>query len=869
MIPVPKGCFRIQYLIHTYMDFRFLVAMAAVALSVFSSCTKDPLMMNGGGSSEGEAADFDDSAEIVPGWIRIKLADDSEPLRTGIFTRGGFDSGDVRLDELAAGLGATEIRRVFRDGGRFEERHRRYGLHLWYDIRIADEVPVSRARAEMVSLPGVDVVEPVYCVRLAEAHVVPDISDRLYRPFSEGEARPEPAPFNDPELSRQWHYNNDGSIEGSVAGADINLFKAWREIGAGRPEVVVAVIDGGIQYDHPDLAANMWTNEAEMNGTPGVDDDGNGYVDDIYGWNYYTDSGTITQHFHGTHVAGTVAAVNNNGIGVCGVAGGTGVGDGVRLMSCQNYDTDANGQEVGSVTEESFIYAADNGAVIAQCSWGYNGIETPLSMQRAIQYFIREAGTDENGVQTGPMKGGVVCFSAGNSSYSHVGNPGDMEEVVGVTAMGPDYKKAGYSNYGSAADLFAPGGASSANPEDPKQVYSTYINGGYAYLWGTSMACPHVSGVAALIVSYYGVDTPGFTAERCREILLRSFRPVGEYVAGEPYADGLGAGLVDASLILLENPGIKPGSVEELTLTPLPDGMAIAAAMPADGNGDAVSKIRLGYAPVNGDGTTGEWREETFPNIQPAGGIFTTELQLAAEETYRVRMSVEDRYGNVSDEVTDEATTLPHVNVAPSYRGIETQLFTSTGKGFSKTVALDSYFSDPDIPYGDELTFAFDDGEQEILEVVLEGAELLLTPIYKGQTEIVVTATDRAGESASGTFRVRIVSGDEPPAEPEPDPEPDPDPDPDPDPVPGFDGDTMVVVPNPVGEALTVYVPHVASMEGTATIYDAAARKVLETTITVDAEGKGTLQVGGLSPGAYSLSVEVGGKSSKVSFMKR
>ena len=796
MIPVPKGCFRIQYLIHTYMDFRFLVAMAAVALSVFSSCTKDPLMMNGGGSSEGEAADFDDSAEIVPGWIRIKLADDSEPLRTGVFTRGGFDSGDVRLDELAAGLGATEIRRVFRDGGRFEERHRRYGLHLWYDIRIADEVPVSRARAEMVSLPGVDVVEPVYRVRLAEAHVVPDISDRLYRPFSEGEARPEPAPFNDPELSRQWHYNNDGSIEGSVAGADINLFKAWREIGAGRPEVVVAVIDGGIQYDHPDLAANMWTNEAEMNGTPGVDDDGNGYVDDIYGWNYYTDSGTITQHFHGTHVAGTVAAVNNNGIGVCGVAGGTGVGDGVRLMSCQNYDTDANGQEVGSVTEESFIYAADNGAVIAQCSWGYNGIETPLSMQRAIQYFIREAGTDENGVQTGPMKGGVVCFSAGNSSYSHVGNPGDMEEVVGVTAMGPDYKKAGYSNYGSAADLFAPGGASSANPEDPKQVYSTYINGGYAYLWGTSMACPHVSGVAALIVSYYGVDTPGFTAERCREILLRSFRPVGEYVAGEPYADGLGAGLVDASLILLENPGIKPGSVEELTLTPLPDGMAIAAAMPADGNGDAVSKIRLGYAPVNGDGTTGEWREETFPNIQPAGGIFTTELQLAAEETYRVRMSVEDRYGNVSDEVTDEATTLPHVNVAPSYRGIETQLFTSTGKGFSKTVALDSYFSDPDIPYGDELTFAFDDGEQEILEVVLEGAELLLTPIYKGQTEIVVTATDRAGESASGTFRVRIVSGDEPPAEPEPDPEPDPDP------VPGFDGDTMVVVPNPVGEAL-------------------------------------------------------------------
>lgn len=845
---------------------RYFLSLFAVA-GILASCAKDPAVSGtapGGGNERNEEEYVGD---VVKGKIRIRLADNATALRTGAFTRGEADSGDPELDKLAAQLGATKIERVFGTDPRFTERHKKYGLHLWYDVTFDEDVPVSRAQSGFESLPGVAYVRPIYRIYPADGY------DTLYPAAvtdkSGWEGSTAEMPFDDPGLPMQWHYYNDGTLfntEGTVVaveGADVNLFKAWEMYGAGDPSVVVAVMDMGIQYDHPDLVANMWVNEGELNGEPNKDNDGNGIKNDIYGYNGLTRDGNIEPGSHGTHVAGTVAATNNNGIGVSGVAGGTGVGDGVRLMSCQNYDTDANGQEVGSVTEESFIYAADNGAVIAQCSWGYNGIETPLSMQRAIQYFIREAGTDENGVQTGPMKGGVVCFSAGNSSYSHVGNPGDMEEVVGVTAMGPDYKKAGYSNYGSAADLFAPGGASSANPEDPKQVYSTYINGGYAYLWGTSMACPHVSGVAALIVSYYGVDTPGFTAERCREILLRSFRPVGEYVAGEPYADGLGAGLVDASLILLENPGIKPGSVEELTLTPLPDGMAIAAAMPADGNGDAVSKIRLGYAPVNGDGTTGEWREETFPNIQPAGGIFTTELQLAAEETYRVRMSVEDRYGNVSDEVTDEATTLPHVNVAPSYRGIETQLFTSTGKGFSKTVALDSYFSDPDIPYGDELTFAFDDGEQEILEVVLEGAELLLTPIYKGQTEIVVTATDRAGESASGTFRVRIVSGDEPPAEPEPDPEPDPDP------VPGFDGDTMVVVPNPVGEALTVYVPHVASMEGTATIYDAAARKVLETTITVDAEGKGTLQVGGLSPGAYSLSVEVGGKSSKVSFMKR
>ena len=153
-----------------------------------------------------------------------------------------------------------------------------------------------------------------------------------------------------------------------------------------------------------------------------------------------------------------------------------------------------------------------------------------------------------------------------------------------------------------------------------------------------------------------------------------------------------------------------------------------------------------------------------------------------------------------------------------------------------------------------------------LVQELPDGAQPQLEQWLRQQKGAAVTlVTPRRGEKHD----LVLLAAKNAPPEPEPDPEPDPDPDPDPDPVPGFDGDTMVVVPNPVGEALTVYVPHVASMEGTATIYDAAARKVLETTITVDAEGKGTLQVGGLSPGAYSLSVEVGGKSSKVSFMKR
>ncbi len=132
--------------------------------------------------------------------------------------------------------------------------------------------------------------------------------------------------FNDPRLPEQWHYQNFGNISGTVAGADINLFPAW-EVTTGSPEVVVAIIDGGIDYTHEDLAANMCINEAELNGLPGVDDDGNGFVDDIYGFNFCTNSGEIYPHSHGTHVAGTVGAVNNNGIGVAGVAGGAGSKD--------------------------------------------------------------------------------------------------------------------------------------------------------------------------------------------------------------------------------------------------------------------------------------------------------------------------------------------------------------------------------------------------------------------------------------------------------------------------------------------------------------------------------------------------------------
>lgn len=142
----------------------------------------------------------------------------------------------------------------------------------------------------------------------------------------------------------------------------------------------MAVVDEGVAYNHPDLAANMWKNEKEIPGN-GIDDDGNGYVDDVYGYNFSMDEpqiswnklrasdGRTCDQGHGTHVAGVVAAVNNNNVGISGIAGGSGKGDGVRIMSCQIYSGGKNCTE--EYLAKAIRYAADNGASILQCSWGY------------------------------------------------------------------------------------------------------------------------------------------------------------------------------------------------------------------------------------------------------------------------------------------------------------------------------------------------------------------------------------------------------------------------------------------------------------------------------------------------------------------
>ena len=378
-------------------------------------------------------------------------------------------------------------------------------------------------------------------------------------------------PFNDPELEWQWHYYNDGTLSEDycVAGADINLLNAWKYT-AGDSRVIVAVCDGGIMTDHKDIKDNLWVNEAELNGVAGKDDDGNGYVDDVHGYNFCAKKGKVTADDHGTHVAGTISAVNNNGFAVCGIAGGTGNGDGVRLMSIQIFE--GNDGCYSSDIAKGVKYAADNGAVIINNSWGYEpGVyygdneyeQWDSVLKDAFIYFKNNARLE------GAMEGGLVVFAAGNETYAEASYPGAYRDYISVSAMSSDYKATYYTNYGPGVNICAPGGDATYAGWLTISSVSTTEKDGYEYMQGTSMACPHVSGCAALAVSYALKQGYTLTADELHRLILTSVHDINPYQNGtksifdwdtgsyydvslKPYIGKLGSGYIDAHLLLMQ-----------------------------------------------------------------------------------------------------------------------------------------------------------------------------------------------------------------------------------------------------------------------------------------------------------------------------
>lgn len=495
---------------------KYLLFFSIVVL--IYSCQKQEFQMKSN-EINGNSGLSVDTSKIVKGTIRIKVTDDfAKKIELSIDDSSYLTkSSSSSLNELMQLYGATRVKRTFPPAGKFESRTRKKGLHLWYDLYFDKSMPATKACKELQQIDGIQEVE--YKVKIKKTQVV--------------------IPFNDPDFLLQWHYYNNASRDGFIEGADINVLPVWKSYTKGSSNVIVSIVDGGVDTNHEDLVNNMWVNEAEYKGTRGRDDDGNGYIDDIYGFNFIRNVGTITADDHGTHVAGTISAVNNNGKGVSGIAGGDYENNiqGARLMSCQIFSDMPEDDGLGGNSAAAIKYGADNGAVISQNSWAYEDpIPLPGSIKAAIDYFVEFAGVDEMGNQVGPIKGGIVIFAAGNDNRE-LSTPSSYEKVLSVAAIAPNFTKASYSNYADWIDISAPGGESGYG-----RIYSTYPSNQYGFMRGTSMACPHVSGVAALVVSYYG--GPGFTNEMLWNRLVTTATDIYQYNRG--YAGKLGSGLVNA-----------------------------------------------------------------------------------------------------------------------------------------------------------------------------------------------------------------------------------------------------------------------------------------------------------------------------------
>ncbi len=661
-----------------------------------------------------EAAAEGDKGIYVPGEAYVYFTDEMIELIENDLDAGLLQTKSAQLNQTFSELGITEIRRVFPHAGKFEPRTRKAGLHKWYAVSYSSDIPGTRAADSFLAMDGVEYVEPARRIKIND--------------------------FNDPKLGELWGLNNPLKPE-----YDINVKPVWDNYTTGNPAVIVSVVDEGVDYRHEDLAANCVEESLHFSAIPGK---------------------LIVPGEHGTHVAGTIAAVNNNRLGVSGIAGGDKAKGqaGVKILSCQIFAGDQ-----GSTRDQSanaIKEGADRGAVISQNSWGYifdedgdgklspaelevaKNTETDKLHKDAIDYFIENAGFDENGVQVGPMAGGIVIFAAGNDA-SQYGAPADYDKVVAVGSIDSQGNRSDFSNYGSWVDIAAPG----------TDIYST-IPGGYDFSSGTSMACPHVSGVAALIVSHFGGQ--GFTSAMLKEALLKSANT--EIV---PAAYKIG-GLVDAygafGYISAKNvESVEP--VEDFTAAE-PEGkqntISLSWTVPADSEGGAAYGFLLLYGKTRADveaataadhskvssitcengGTVGKKVNFTIPNLE-------------FNSTYYVKILAYSyaglKYSDASPviEITTEVNNAPVVTT--SYTG-------SYDLRASDNVNIPITVADPD---GHKVSVTYTNGsEADSFKALPDGTYQISISgkaAEEGTYTAKVTATDEFGQAATKDFTYRIL----------------------------------------------------------------------------------------------------------------
>ncbi len=485
------------------------------------------------GRSDGDA---EEGPRSVPGRLVVKfrnaLGEPADVLfRHGLKFSGSARSGGAELDQLNARYRVSSITPVFSSlfdraiavPGKGALAARR--LKVLESVNESRERFASRAaraspRAELPDLVHIYVLEVPAETDLAEMALAYAANPSVEYAVPDHVARTQALP-DDPYLGSSGSW---GQPYGDLwALATIGAPAAWDlSTGVG---TVVAVVDSGLDYGHPDIVGNVWANQAEVGGAPGVDDDRNGYVDDLRGWDFaYGDADPMDRHGHGTHVSGTIAAVGNNGIGVIGVAYGA------RIMPVKGLDDGGYGGF--SNLANAITYAARNGADVISNSWGCYGAG-------CTDAVVTDA------VQLARSLGCVITFAAGNDARD-VKNafPARLPDVITVAASGADDSRASFSNWGYLVDVAAPGGGPSApSPTAADRNIlslraagtgdsSLIVGGSYLRQAGTSMAAPHVSGVVALLLS----ANPQLTVAQVESIIRHTARDE----VGDPSLDTAG-----------------------------------------------------------------------------------------------------------------------------------------------------------------------------------------------------------------------------------------------------------------------------------------------------------------------------------------
>lgn len=788
----------------------FAKYLAAAILAV--ACTaQEPFDTQAPTSSEPVA-----SEAFTPA-VNIQFSDElidliEEDLNLGVQTKS------AGLNAVLEELNIERLERIFPDAGEFEPRSRAMGMHRFYRAVLRSDVPATKAAVSLADVPGIISATP---------------SRRIVK-----------RAFNDKYFSKQWHYVNK-----SYSNADINVQGVWDKYTKGNSQVIVCVVDEPIDPTHEDLVDNLWK---DSQGHTGYN-----YVRKSYDMTIRPENGE-GDIGHGTHVAGTIGAMSNNNKGVAGIAGGdASVGQlGVRLMSHAIFSgsdvaTDAN-------TYRAIKEAADKGAVISNNSWGYSADGAidgeqdgtvsskelaeykswayDPSLQAAFEYFAKYAGCDAQGNQRAdsPMKGGLIFAACGNEGidYDYIG--ANDPNVISVGSFGLKGGRATYSNYGSYVDIAAPGGAAQVDNDYiwstvPRVLSSTGYEGidKEGYVWvGTSMACPHASGVAALIVSYFG--GPGFTADAAKEILFAGLgntiggkQPIGkkldalasfDYGVKHYPAGGGGVPPVEPSapMLTLSQNSVSVKAHEEVAVTFMaydPDGDPLTISLTAGSR--ALTLNEADYSLVI-DG----WKDNPG--------------------TYTAILTVSD--GTYFTSATLEYTLLP--NHAPKVVGSVNNilLYSLQTPGI---VPLESVFRDED---GETLSINYQNSDSACANVSYdkENNRILVTPLNYGGTEVTVKASDFLGEEASVGFKVAIVNPDEP----------------------------VRVTPEVASTDAYISVETENAVTVKLQLYSATGTRVLEMETKASAFDPIHLDVSTLAPGRYTAILEYEGLTRKVRVIK-